>query len=471
MPKMFGFEPVPVPGPRVWPLVGAPKRFYEFLDDPIGVVWASREQGDVVGVVGNNPALVCVFGQDLNRRVLSDASTFRHDEDLLRRRDSGAMKVLSEAMVVINGEKHKRHRRLMLPAFQRSALDGYSSDIVEVTRARLETWTTGQADLEHLCRELALCVAMQCFYGLDVSDGVPELGALAVTFVNLLTDPKNILAPIDLPGTTFRRTRLAAEEMVSRLQGLLQEKRALGAGRTDAMALLVAARDEDGGRLSDDELVAEAATLFVAGHETTAMTLVWVLFALDRHPDVLADVLAEIDAVLGERLPTPEDVPKLVLLDRVIRETLRVLAPVPILFMRVLAETTTLGAFTLPKDANVVVSPLATHHDPTLYAEPRRFRPERWETLSPPPYTYLPFGAGPRACIGLSFADRALRLMLPMILRRWRVAVPEGTRVDRHVRANILMVKGGLPVTLAPADRQRRSAAPIEGNLMSLLET
>jgi cytochrome P450 len=288
--------------------------------------------------------------------------------------------------------------------------------------------------------------------------------------VDAATHPAAFLLPLDLPGTPYRRMVKLGEDVVGRIRALMEQKRRMGGEQHDAMALLMNARDEDETSLSDDELVAEAASLFVAAHETTAMTLAWTLLLLDRHPDVHATLAAELDAVLGGRDPGPEDLPRMVVLDRVVKESMRILCPVPMLFMRVCAEATTVGGFAVPRGCNVLLSPLATHHDPALYPEPRRFRPDRWIDMTPVPYGYLPFGAGPRTCVGMLFAERALRLMLPMILQRFRCSVPEGTRIDRVTRGNILKMRDGLPMRIEPASAPARAPVRIAGDIHELLE-
>jgi cytochrome P450 len=232
---------------------------------------------------------------------------------------------------------------------------------------------------------------------------------------------------------------------------------------------LLRAVDDDGTGFTDEELISEVLTLFVAGHETTAKALSWTMFLLERHPAVLADVLDELDGVLGGRSMTVADIPRLPLLDRVIKESMRVLAPVPILFLRVPSSDLPLGRFTLPKGANVVVSPYATHHDPEIYPEPQRFRPERWEGLRPSIYEYLPFGAGPRICIGAAFSQQALRLMVPTVLQRVRMAVRRDARIDRLTRGNILMPRHGIPARLQAPHRRRLVPEPVRGDVHEMV--
>jgi len=240
--------------------------------------------------------------------------------------------------------------------------------------------------------------------------------------------------------------------------------------RPDAMALLMNAHDDEVAPLTDDELVAEAATLFIAGHETVAMTLSWTLFLLERHPAIHKSLMTELDSVLGGRDPGFEDIQKMVYLDRVIKESMRILTVIPLLVMRACAEGATVGDFSMPKGSNIVVSPLATHHDPAIYPEPKRFLPDRWDNLKTTPYNYLPYSAGPRTCLGGTFADRALRLILPMILQRFRFSMPARARIDRLIRANIMHARHHLPMLIEPASTPMHEPAPITGDIHDLLE-
>lgn len=258
--------------------------------------------------------------------------------------------------------------------------------------------------------------------------------------------------------------------MIERLDQLIARKRRSTGEDKDALARLVHAVDDDGARFTDDELLAESMTLFFAGHETMAKTMSWTMFLLERHPALLAEVLDEIDGVLGGRSVTAADIVRLPLLDRVIEESTRVLSSVPLLFLRVPADDLPLGSITLPKGANVVVSPYATHRDPALYPRPRRFEPERRVGLEPSIYEYLPFGAGPRLCIGATFARQALRLMIATVLQRVRVSIVRGANISRLTRANIMRPRHGLPAHIQGPHRRRLRPEPIRGDIHELVE-
>jgi cytochrome P450 len=313
-------------------------------------------------------------------------------------------------------------------------------------------------------------VAVRCLFGLDWTKGDRGLGRAATESVDLLTSPLTPLLPFQIRGLPYQRLLDVAEELVALLLAIIEEKRAQPGEGRDALALMVHAHDDEHAALSDNELIGEAITLFVAGHDTQAKTLAWTLFLLVQHPKVLADVLDEIDAVLRGAPPTMQDVPRLVLVDRVLKESMRVLAPVPVSFIRVCQTEARLGPYTLPPKASVVLSPFITHRDPERYPEPARFKPERWEKLQPTPHEYLPFGAGSRMCIGAGFATLAMRLILPMILQRYRLTLAHGARISRTVRGNILGPKYGLPMLIAPQDRRFARREHVRGDIPELLD-
>lgn len=471
MPKLFGFQPLAMPGPRPVPFVGVPYKLFQFLDDPIAVMFRLRPYGDVVGVIADSPALVAVFGAERTKEVLTNPSVFQHDETVFTGPPGSQLDKLRYAIIAVNADVHRRHRQLMMPAFQRSALEGYAEDIAVVTASILDRWRVNEeVRVDTLMRELTLSVAVRCFYGLDVLAGATELGHLASDLVETLTSPLTILTPFNLPGMPYRKAVNLADALLGRLAELVAEKRAQGPGARDALSMLVHDSDREGARLTDDELVAEATTLFIAGHETIAMTLSWTLFILERHPKELDRLLDEIESVLGDRTPVPADAARMPVLDRVIKESMRIVPPVPLLFMRACSKEAGVGSYRLPPKANVLVSPLMAHRDERVFPEPRRFKPDRWIDFTPPAYTYLPYGGGPRVCIGAAFANQALRIMLPMILRRYRFTLRSGADVSRLTRANIMHFKHGLWMGVEPQHRRDRPIGPCTGDVVDLVD-
>lgn len=476
MPQLFGFPRSPtLRGPEVLPGIGFRLALFRFLDDPVGRVLALHTRGqDVVPLVDRSPAIVCVFGHERAREVLSEPARFQHDEHLFDGPPGSGFGKLRHALVALNGARHRRQRDLLQPAFARVAMEGYAADIVEQTERSLARWPIGGAepvDAAALCRDLTLCIAMKCFYGLDPDEARVGVGRIVGDFMHVVTAPSTLMFPFDLPGSTQRRKLRLAEELVRELRTLLERKRVRGGNQRDAVALLMAARDAQGGGLSEDELMGEALELVVAGHDTSAMTLAWTLFLLDRHPAVLREIKIELDEVLSGRPPTLADLPRLALLDRVMKESMRVLSPAPMQFLRTCAEEgTALGAHRLPRNANVLVSPIAIHRDARIYPEPRRFRPSRWIDWTPPAYGYLPFGAGPRACIGMVFATQSVRLMLAMILQKMQLRCVEGARVARLTRGNIMHTRHGLMMRVFGPDTTPAPPLPVLGDVHELVD-
>lgn len=410
-------------------------------------------------------------GPERNREVLANPGVFHNPEDFFTGPPGSARDKMRAMVVTSNGDAHRRFRRLMMPAFQRSALEGYAAQITALAQDQLPRWPTGEvATVDALCRELALSVAVKCFYGLDVGREARALGETMAEFVRLVTAPANILLPLDLPGLPYRRGVRLGEALATRMLALIRQKRDAGGEHTDALGLFLAARDDNGQGLTEDELMTLAVELFIAGSETTAMTLTWALLMLDQHPAVLDAVGSELDEVLAGRDPRADDLPRLALLDRVVKETQRVIPTAPVLFMRRAAHDTTVGGLPIPRGANVVVSPLLTHHDERLYPEPRRFDPSRWQTLDPGPYAYLPFGGGPRMCAGALFAGQAVRLLLAMILQRFRPRLVAGTRIDRLTRGNILHPRRGVPMRLTATTGALEGAVRFAGDVRDLVQ-
>lgn len=446
MPKLRGLPLVEIAGPRAFPLVDPTRSVLRFLADPLdSLLELSARYGSIAAVSDRHAELVCAFGATLNHEVLTQPTAFEHDSALPFSAPKGsAFERFNRAMIFMNGDAHKRVRRLLAPAFQKSALDGYADAIVSMAKLELDRWRTEATyDVAHALRELTLRVAMRCLFGVDVGASTEQLGTLAARQLECLASPLTVVLPAAIPGLPYHELVETCERLEQRMRALIAARRASSNDATDALSLLLSASGGEAG-LSDDELIGQMNTLFVAGHETTATTLAWTLLLLARHPSVLDAVTSEIDEVLGDREPGPSVLDAMPVLDAVVKESLRLLPSAPVLFTRVLAREARLGPHVLPAGAGVVLSPLVTHRDPSVFARPKAFEPERWKHEQPTTYEYVPFGAGSRMCLGAGFANLALRLLLPMVLRRFSFVLDADQVVRAHVRGITMAPKGGI---------------------------
>jgi cytochrome P450 len=213
----------------------------------------------------------------------------------------------------------------------------------------------------------------------------------------------------------------------------------------DLLTRLIAATDpEDGGGMSDQEVRDEVVTIFVAGHETTAVTMTWVWYLLSQHPEAEAELHAELDAVLGDRPPTPDDLPKLVYARRVIEEAMRLYPPAPGMSRVALADDELCGV-SVRAGTEISVSPWVLHHSARLWEQPLRFDPDRFSperSAGRPRFAYMPFGGGPRVCIGAALALTEAVLILAALARRFRPRLAEGEAVELQSRITLRPRRG-----------------------------
>jgi len=231
--------------------------------------------------------------------------------------------------------------------------------------------------------------------------------------------------------------------------------------------MMISAHDSEGS-ISDDELIGQAALMFGAAHLTTAHTLAWTLFLLAEHPSVMGELHQELKTRLDGGFPTNDQVDQLHCTERVVKESMRIL-PASSYSQRVSAVATQLGPFALPPSAGIVFSQFMTHHMPELYPNPEEFRPERWLHINPSPYEYLPFGAGPRMCIGAPLAMLILKTVLPTILQRFKVTAVPMSEVTGKVISTMLCPTSALMMRLDEQDG-RFEAHAVRGNIHEMVD-
>jgi cytochrome P450 len=420
------------------PFLGAGGNSFLFTYDPI--VYMRKlfaAYGPVAAGVQGSPLWICVFGPTYNQEVLTHPDRFASFFLSLPASPDSALHHVTAGLLSLNGAVHSRHRRLILPAFHKHTVAGYHTTIVTLTQAMLERWFIGQRlDIVQAMRELTLGIVSRALFGLDLYRDGESLPQLLRHWLHLFTAPITNAFPMNLPFLPYRRLLAVSSYLEQALQAFISQRRLGGTSAQDVLAMLLTAQDEDGSVLSDAEIIGHLNLLFLAGHETSANALIWTLFLLGQHPQVYAALYDELNGTLHGEAPTVGQLNTLTLLDRVIKESLRLLPPA-VYGVRVSTEECTLGLYTLPKRSTVIYSSFMTQRMLEFYPLPAQFRPSRWETIDLPSYAYIPFGGGPRRCIGATFAEMEIKLILAMIIQHCTLALAAPTRIDYQVRITL----------------------------------
>lgn len=410
---------------------------------------------------------VFAFGPACSQQVWSQMNVF-HSTRIPGPPESRSFERVTAGLFNMNEDRHRQQRRLIQPAFYKARIDSHRGTMVDLAEQALKSWRPGQTrDLVSEMERLTLAVANRTLFGLDTTPGELSLGEQIQEMLHLTMNPATLL-PVSLPFTPRGRLVAAAARTEARLREVIQRKRAAGALGNDVLSMLITSRDEGGEGLSDDELIGQLFILFLAGHDTTKSAVAWTVFLLAQHPRILADLRDELHGVLGGAPPRNDQMAELPLLDRVIKESLRLLPPAPF-SGRITARPTELSGVEIPAEMEVLISPYCLHRSPDLYPEPQRFRPERWEKLSPSPFEYAPFGAGPRMCIGAGFATLELKIVLAMLLQRFGFEVAPGTRIDRRTTI-VMSPRHGMPVILRERGAPIPPAGRVKGDIHEMVD-
>ncbi|MDF0651838.1 MAG: cytochrome P450 [Nitrospira sp.] len=371
------------------------------------------------------------------------------------RRPTGLALVLGNGLVTSSGEVWKRHRRIIQPIFHRSRMAAMADRMAQVGEQRIAAWGHCGREPVNIADEmmqLTLEVISQTMFTTSMAQHINQLRhALRVSLKYAFDSLHNPLRlPAWMPTPRNREFRSVMQFMDGLIYGLLAERRRSEAKHDDLLDLLLQARDEEtGAGLTDQELRDEALTIFAAGHGTTANALAWTWYLLATHPEAKARFHEEVERVLQGRTPNVDDLQHLPYTRAVFEESLRLYPPVPVL-QRKAATKTTVGGLPLPEGALVFVGIYNLHRHPAFWTDPDRFLPERWLNGERPTarYAYLPFGAGPRACVGIHFASVEGPLLLALIGRRYDLQLAQ--EVVEPEFFVTLRPKGGIRMTLQP---------------------
>ena len=420
-------------------LAPSPKRRYpghhliSLRRDPLGYLpRIAREHGDVVRLSIGRQQLFLLSHPDHIRDVLVTNHRLFHKGRGLE----GAKKLLGEGLLTSEDDFHLRQRRLVQPAFHRERIAGYAAVMVAAAQATRDRWSAGASvDMTREMSRITLTIVGKTLFGAEVEGEAEEIGAAiaasSVLFNNLWLPFADLLDRLPIgPGRTFRTAKDRLDRTIYRM---IAEHRASGRDHGDLLSMLIAAQDDldHGARMTDQQLRDEAITIFLAGHETTAIALTWTWYLLAQHTEVEQRLHAELDQVLGNRLPTFEDWPRLRYTEMVLAESMRRYPPVWILGRRAIADYEVDG-YQIPQRSIILTSQYVVNHDPRWYPDPFHFDPERWTPevrAARPKFSYFPFGGGPRVCIGEGFAWVEAGLVLATLAQKWRAELVEGEAV------------------------------------------
>jgi cytochrome P450 len=283
---------------------------------------------------------------------------------------------------------------------------------------------------------VTLEIVAQCLYGAAVTDAAERVGkAMEVVMGRFIVNASlAMLFRFDIPVLFARREWRAIRELNEIIGSIIQERRSSNQPREDLLDMLLRARDADGNPMSNAQLRDEVMTLFLAGHETTAIALSWACLLIAQNPDIETKLAAELQAVLGDRVPIPEDLLRLRYTEMVLKEAMR-LYPAVWGIGRIAMEECELGGYRVPAGSNIFILQWRTQRDPRFFPEPERFDPERWRddpvrSGKIPRFAYFPFGGGPRVCVGAAFAMMEATLLLAMIQQKYHLEVVAGHPIE-----------------------------------------
>jgi cytochrome P450 len=457
--------------------------FAEFFRDLLTNVRRLHERhGPIAAIEEAGQRVVFLFSPEYNQQVLSDTELFHARFFTIRGPKRSAQRRCTSGLLAMNGEQHRRNRRIVKEPFGLRAISTYAPSIERMTDEMLATWQPGEVrDIAEEMRLYMLRVTSTLLFGMDDPEAACRLGDFIAQWV-VLNNQVGVgaLVPNDRFTEGYEQLLSFAEDLEAEVLGMIRRRRESREPGNDVLSILVRMHDEEGG-LSDEELVGQAAVLFGAAHMTTAHSLSWTLLLLAQHPSVMRQLSAEIATDSGPHsdgnphsemrnpkslgsLPKGDD---LSLLDCVIKESMRLL-PASAYSQRINTAAVQLGPLFLARGTGIIFTPIVTHHLADIYAEPERFIPDRWQTLRPSPYAYHPFGAGPRLCIGGPLATAVIRIALQRILSRFRLSAVPGSNVCAHIESTMLFPTYGIPMQIHAPDGNF-SAVSIGGNIHELV--
>ena len=402
--------------------------------------------------VGDTPIYV-VSDPQLVREILVERAAEFHKADLVKH---AVGSFAGNGLFTNEGDFWRRQRKLAQPAFHHGRIEAYGVTMVQQTQELIAAWQAGERrDIATEMTKLTLGIVNKTLFNVDVRAQADQIGELMTVLLIGANDRINSYNPIwnRFTQQNQRKEAAARQELFTMIDGIIADHRQHTEDTGDLLAMLLAARDEDGNPMSEQQLRDEIITLFIAGHETTANALAWAFYLVAQHPAVEARLMAELAPFNGKPLGV-RDLAALPYSEQVIKEAMRLYPPAEGVTRQAIHDIE-LAGYPIAKGHTIAISTYVMHRDAKFYPDPDRFDPERFSAENEaklPRYAYLPFGAGPRVCIGNSFAMMEARLILMTVLQQYQLLLVPGQTV-RAEQVFTLRPKGGLKMTLQKREK------------------
>lgn len=440
-----------IPGPKSG--IFGFKNVVEFQKDPIQFLTRlSEDYGDIVHFkFGPQYDVYLLVHPEYVRELL-----VKRWQDTIKWEKMAAptRKVAPSALPIIEGDEWKIHRKLVAPAFHTQRIKEYAELMVRHTTELINGWEDGGVYKMH---EQMVTVTMgiigEILFDIeDIEEDAPKLTEALRVLLDMFMLESTAPMPVPdwVPTPRNLRENEAGRIMQDYLMNIIQERRESGEDCGDVLsALLFAVDEEGGGKLSNEEVRDELYGLFVAGHDTTTIMLMWALYVLATNPDLQEQLYQEVNSVIQDKAPTLEELDTMTLTDRILQETMRMYPSAWSMFLRTAINDVQIGDHTIPKGGAIWVSPYVLHHDKRWWDNPDQFDPARFEgewRKKVPNYAFMPFGGGPRVCVGSHLAEMEAEVILATIVKNFVVELEDPNQHPKVVPHFTLHSHNGVPL-------------------------
>jgi cytochrome P450 len=447
----------------------------EFIQNPLECFAAAQTRFGPLCVLGNplpfwtkGRRFVFAIGGDYTRQVLGQPDVFRSGGQVMPGPRGSAHYRIRHGILAMYGRQHHDHRRSMRPPFLKPAVASYTAIMAQLIDQIIDRWRSDETlDVYLEMRALTNWVAAYILFGNEDFSASIQIGNAIEDWLTLDARAKKIPVWLDVPGTPYRQMLRQAERVETLVRQTIEHNRHNKSQRGDVISVLISALDANEVEMSEIDLIAHAVILYAASFETTASALAWTLFLISQHPSIASDLHDEINSHIKNWPPDYRDLDTLPLLDGIVLEALRLMPPVSYTY-RTARHDVELGEILLHDGDKVIVNHYHTHRDPNIFQNPTQFDPTRWFGARPAPYEFTPFSAGPRLCLGYSFALLELKLTVARVMQRFRLTVVPGSVIDGVIQIT-LRPRWGIPMTVHAQDRAF-SGSPVTGNIHRMVD-